>query len=907
MKIRLDFVTNSSSSSFTCVAMYSEKLYSFLQKIIDEGKNCEQPKWARMRPKNELHLTWIWEELKLDERWYKVQTTEEYGDTDENSIYKYICYFFDGLTSDEERTLKELIHEVYRDHDYQTHRYKDQTDGFVGFNFGGGFRTKNQQSGEKDKKIQKLKDKINEMAIDPETAGLSMRSIAVPFELIDGHGIYDPESERYQHIDKEFLRDVKLGWVDSDYTEEYKKELLLEERRKKWGKHLRKMYEDAIDETGALRLWNISSRCDFAVVPDAYDGVLEKYSFENYLIEYYNLNSYDGSVDRLTADQLKDAKKSFYRLYLSRVIGALKEANHNKDKRQTPVRVIWESQLHDYLMHHTSLGNKTPEPVVGPNGTIRRKVPENHKKTIDHAVKEMLTRWPSRVINPKTRTYDLLLRDITGCCADLGYANADEFFDAYGFSIKQDTVSEKASKVGDYAFEKKGKNEVTVVQYIGEETEVIIPETIDGGIVKVIGKDAFNSNNKIEAVFVPESVDTIRGKAFAYSKNLKKVHLSDNIEKLVAGTFDGCDHLEEINIPDKVQDLPAKLFRDCPIKRLHIGKSLSEVDKDVFYGGEVITDENYYQRYVKTSAVEFITIDPENKNLKSEGPMLLTCDGKVLLAMLGDASACTIPEGVEIIADKAFARQGLLKEVSFPDSLWLVGNNAFESTGLETVSFPQSLKTIGAGAFKFCKGLKNVNFSEGLEKIYNEAFLITGVRRVVFPASLKKLGKHSFDGWHMESVEPSRWKEEIQRWGSSFTQETVKTDHYIRELKIAGRKAAAAAQLDNKVGLGLLAAMMSFLQSDAANSFDVGDRLKLERIVISKEMEAVLGTDLKLVLSYYKYNATEKLGDCLRYLKAEADQDSVNEYYERIKMAFPKDNEVELLLDGTDKMIREEA
>lgn len=136
MKIRTDFVTNSSSSSFTCVAMYSEDLYNYLQKLIEEKKYRKQPGW-NSRPKDELHIDCAWEELKFDNRWFKVQTTEEYGKTDKQSVYDYICWFFDGLTDEEKDTIWKLISEVYKKKDYQTKKYKDATDGFVGFNFDG--------------------------------------------------------------------------------------------------------------------------------------------------------------------------------------------------------------------------------------------------------------------------------------------------------------------------------------------------------------------------------------------------------------------------------------------------------------------------------------------------------------------------------------------------------------------------------------------------------------------------------------------------------------------------------------------------------------------------------------------------------------------------------------------------
>ena len=136
MKIRLDFVTNSSSSSFTCVAMYSEDLYNYLQKLIGEKKYRKQHGW-NSRPQDELHIDWAWEELSFDDRWFKVQTTEEYGGTDKQSVYDYICCFFDGLTFEEKDTINKLVSEVYKNKNYQTKKYKDATDGFIGFNFDG--------------------------------------------------------------------------------------------------------------------------------------------------------------------------------------------------------------------------------------------------------------------------------------------------------------------------------------------------------------------------------------------------------------------------------------------------------------------------------------------------------------------------------------------------------------------------------------------------------------------------------------------------------------------------------------------------------------------------------------------------------------------------------------------------
>ena len=911
MKVRLDFVTNSSSSSFTCVALYNEDLYNYLQKLIAEKKYSEQPSWTKndawIRPETELYNGFIWEELKFDQRCYKVQTTEQYGEIDRGWIFRYICSFFENLSSDEIETIRELVFAVYDSEDLQTHTYEDMTDGFVGFDFKG-FIPKSDLKGDIDsEKAKELISEIDKMSIDPETTDLSMKSVAMNFYSIDGSGIYDPEADRYKHIDKSFLNKVKLGWIDQDSPGYYIEEQLAEEKRRVWAEYLRGLYKEALDDIGAIPLGNISSRSDCAVVFDSIDGAVNKYSLEFYLMEKYHLNRFDPGFDHLLRGNLDLVKENCFIDYLQKTISSINEANTNRGDDKPPVLVIWESQLHDYLMKHTSLGNVTPKSVIGPNGTMRLKVPERYKKTVDNAITEMMTRWPSRVINPKTRTYEKLYKELSGCYESIGYESVEAFFDAYGFSVKQEEARTDTNKEGDFEYTKTRKNEVTLVKYLGGNTKVVLPETIDGGVLKVIGVGAFISNNSIEELIIPDSVDTIRTKAFAFCRNLKAIHLSDGISKLVAETFDGCEKLEEINIPNGVAKIPSGLFKDCPIKVLHIGSSLEELDKKDFYKGEFV-DSNIMNGYKKTSAVESITIDPKNKSLKAEETMILSYDGKILYAMLGDSKSCRIPDGIEVIADNAFARQSFLEEITMPESLVYIGNNSFEFTGLKAVSFSGNLRKIGNSAFRCCKNLKTVSFSEGLEEIYSRAFDLTGVRDIAFPVSLQRLGKHSFDAWLMEYVTPSKWKIEMGNWMNdpSSSHETLNTQKFIDELNKAGKQSAVDSQMENKIGFGLLAYMMAYLQSDEVKNTEPTERLKLERIVISKEMESILGTDLKLVLSFYKKKATEQLGNCITYLKSEADKDSIREYCERIKTAFPSDD-VEKLLVGVKRMIGEEV
>ena len=892
MKIRFDFVTNSSSSSFTCVALYSEELYEFLQKLITENKYKKQPSWGYLSPKDELHLDWRWEELKFDREFFKVQTTEEYGNTDKDSICNYISYFFNGLSADEEITLKDLVYKVYKNKEYQTHKYTDQTDGFVGFDFKGKLTIADKQSDYREEEIQKLIDVIKERAVDPNTEDLSMKSVSIDLYDIDGYGIFDPNSKRYSHIDKSFLNKVRAHWAGSGYTDEGKKELQLEAQKEKWGEYLRTLYKDSLDELGAIVLGRITSKCDYAVIMDSADGAVSKFEMDRYI----GLNEENRQI----------IKENYYIHYLRDRINDLSQADKKSDEGKLPVKVIFESQLYDYLMKHTSLGGITPKPVYGPNGTIRCKVPECYKETIDDIVSELINRWPSREINPKTRTYESISKEIDGCYKEIGYESREAFFDAYGFSVKKDETRGNTSVAGDYEYTITKKGEVTIVKYKGNDTKAIVPSIIEEGIVRIIGTEAFVSNNTIEEVVIPDSVDTIRTKAFAFCNNLKKVHLPNTINKIVAGTFDGCGKLEEVNIPDMIGSIPLGLFRDCPIKTLYIGKSLSGVEKNDFYRGELVSD-NVIDGYKKTCCLESITINTDNINLKCIDSMILSYDGKILYAMLGDDSHCRIPDGVEIIADYAFARQEHLVEIEFPDSLKVIGNHTFESTGLSTVTFPNGLRTIGVKAFHLCSKLSTLEFSESLETICDGAFSFTNVRSVVLPESLKTLGEFCFDSWEMRSIEPIKWEQKIKGLGGAFKSITNNTKQQIEKLEAESGVAYADSLIkENAIGYGLLFSMMTYLQSDIADTLDTSLRLRLEEIVISREMQSLLGTNLKYVLSQYKNKSTARCKECISYMKTESEKGDINELLIKIKTAFPTE-EMDILLKSVTNLINKEA
>ena len=185
----------------------------------------------------------------------------------------------------------------------------------------------------------------------------------------------------------------------------------------------------------------------------------------------------------------------------------------------------------------------------------------------------------------------------------------EAFLDAYGYSVKAPKpVKKDANAEGDFQYEINKKKEVTIVRYIGQDKCVSVPEQIEDGIVKAIGKEAFAENKNIEDVTIPECVDTIKGKAFSYCSNLKTIKLSNNISKIVKDTFEGCSNLTKINIPDNVTTIESLADKKNSINKLDdIGKKVNEKDnKEPINNITVITaDDNLIHNYFTSMDVSW--------------------------------------------------------------------------------------------------------------------------------------------------------------------------------------------------------------------------------------------------------------------------------------------------------------
>ena len=96
------------------------------------------------------------------------------------------------------------------------------------------------------------------------------------------------------------------------------------------------------------------------------------------------------------------------------------------------------------------------------------------------------------------------------------------------------------------------------------DAEIIIPSTYHGNIVTSIHSFAFEGNELITSVHIPDSVTWIGGSAFISAPNLTSVVIGKGVTSIDRAAFQDCSGLTSVEIPASVTDIGMLAFAACP-------------------------------------------------------------------------------------------------------------------------------------------------------------------------------------------------------------------------------------------------------------------------------------------------------------------------------------------------------
>jgi hypothetical protein len=207
-------------------------------------------------------------------------------------------------------------------------------------------------------------------------------------------------------------------------------------------------------------------------------------------------------------------------------------------------------------------------------------------------------------------------------------------------------------------------NTITITKYTGAGGNVEILAEIDGLPVTIVGESAFEDVTSVTSVTILDSVTNIENYAFYNCSGLTNVTIGNNVSFIGDKAFSFCTSLTGITIPASVAAIGQNVFLDC-------------------------------------SSLTAITVDAANSFYSSaDGFLIDKVNSRLIQCPEGKVGGVTVPDGVTVIENEAFAYCSGLTQVTIPASVTNIGDYAFWScTGLAVLYFQGNAPSLGDDIF----------------------------------------------------------------------------------------------------------------------------------------------------------------------------------------------------------------
>ncbi len=136
----------------------------------------------------------------------------------------------------------------------------------------------------------------------------------------------------------------------------------------------------------------------------------------------------------------------------------------------------------------------------------------------------------------------------------------------------------------EFIFKRIENGTFSIIEYHGDEQNVIIPKTHAGNPVSVLYDRIFKGHEEIRTVLVPDTITDIGGFVFDGCSNLKNIVLPDSLLYLWQYAF--CrSSVEELVLPSGIRTIAPYTFKECKnLRRIVCNPGLKEIKARAFEG-----------------------------------------------------------------------------------------------------------------------------------------------------------------------------------------------------------------------------------------------------------------------------------------------------------------------------------
>ena len=226
------------------------------------------------------------------------------------------------------------------------------------------------------------------------------------------------------------------------------------------------------------------------------------------------------------------------------------------------------------------------------------------------------------------------------------------------------------------------------------------------------------------------------------ANEIDKVVVADGVTSIAEGAFHWLENMTEATIGSGVKSIGRDAFTSChKLTGIHIPANVTSVDNEAF---------------LFTEALSSITVAADNPVYDSRNG----CNAIIETATNKLIKGCkntTIPDGIVILGDRAFAWVSDLGKVEVPNSVTTIECSVFYTCkGLTEVTIGDGVTELPGFTFGYCEDLLTVTLGKGLKKLDDAVFHdCFGLKTVNFASDgqLTSIGRYTFYRTAIEKLE----------------------------------------------------------------------------------------------------------------------------------------------------------
>ena len=347
-----------------------------------------------------------------------------------------------------------------------------------------------------------------------------------------------------------------------------------------------------------------------------------------------------------------------------------------------------------------------------------------------------------------------------------------------------------------FTLQVQNSNKYYIVSYIGAETDVVVPASINVGgkiyVITGIGTSAFMNNTSITSVTIESGVKSIENNAFRNCTSLTTVSIPDTVTNIKSAAFYGCTSLTSIVFAadSMITNIGDYAFYNCiNLNNVILPEGVETIGNFSFYNNINITNLNLGESlesignyaFANLKSIESIVIPSTVKNMGTN--VLNGTEDLVYIDFRCDSVPTITRNTFNGINASAFLFVGTQLKKSYElDSIWrlyldklIAVDNICSVAGYEKYVIEKingnNYKLIGyigtssdtditirsqisdnifittIGEYAFGQFVENVVLDEGIVTIGSRAFTYaTSLQSITIPTTVTTIGIYAFSG-----------------------------------------------------------------------------------------------------------------------------------------------------------------